>query len=144
MNQINGYCQIELPDRIALDALKTEDTILTDAEVKPIIKALNLDQVKYGDNFSSFINAWLNKPVIVKAYTGSDVTKRDVKSIFHASSVSNMKTGYTLGIQFSYMDMNDVLKHVTILLSPTEDESSEIAKWEISIFAHSITFTEIQ
>lgn len=143
MNQINGYCQIELPDRIALDALKTAGVILTDAEVKPIIKALNLDQVLVEeDGYSSYINAWLNKPVIVKAYVPTDDNGRDVKSIFYASIVSVMSMADNLSVQFIYEDAG-YTKLIRIIFAPEGGDTGHPVIWRIDVDAHQITTTNI-
>lgn len=144
MNQINGYCQIELPKRIRLGALTSTHITLTDVEAKPIIKALNLDQVLSGDaSNASYINEWLNKPVIVKAYVPSEYGDEDVEAIFHASIVSLMFLNECLYIQFIYSDGGGGLYYVQINISIASEQSGTYMKWEIKVFAKQITTTTI-
>lgn len=143
MNQINGYCQIELPDRISLNVITSEGVTLTDAEVKPIIKALNLDQVLVEeDGYSSYINAWLNKPVIVKAYVPTEENGRDVKSIFHASIVSVMSLADNLSVQFIYEDAG-YTKLIRITFAPEGGDTGHPVIWRINVDAKQITTTNI-
>lgn len=136
MNQINGYCQIELPDRISLDAIEPNtDVKLTDAEVKPIIKALNLDHVLANDSdngYASYINAWLNKPAIVTAYITTEDSGRDVKSIFHASVVSRMSASDTLRITFLYPSSNGD-RIAELIFTIDGGKPGEYAKWGITL-----------
>lgn len=142
MNQTNGYCQIELPDRIGLDSLNTAGVDLTDAEVKPIIKALNLDQVLVDEvGYPSYINAWLNKPVIVKAHI-AEGADQDVKSIFHASIVSAVAISDNLSVQFVYED-GGYTKLIKIGFIINGGETGHPTKWGIDVRAWQITTTTI-
>ena len=50
MNKVNGYCQIELPDRIALSDLTSQLTLLTKDEARSIIDNLGLGSIKLSPN----------------------------------------------------------------------------------------------
>ena len=144
MNQLNGYCQIELPDRIGLDALTSTAVNLTDAEAKSIIKALNLDQVKVDPvGYSSVADALLNKPVVISAHVPTESEGRYAKSIFHASIISMLSLADTLEIIFAYED-GENYRLVIITIYADGGEAGEIMSWRITVKAKQITTTNIE
>ena len=149
MNKVNGYCQIELPDRITINDLTSNYVTLTKAEAKPIIEKLGLGGIKLPEEervqsaiYKEVKDALISKPVYI-------VTKRSIDDgiiIVPAIITDEIVSGDTITIS-AVVDKSPSPLHLYILLDMENLANVEVCPTiydvEISINAYEITTTTI-
>ena len=151
MNKVNGYCQIELPDRLNFNALKSTGATLTKEEARPIIDKLGLGGIKLPETTeernTDAIHKQVKDALIRKpAYIVTKKTLVDGISIVPATIMDNIDCADNIDIRAFAERLGDpVAISITIDLTSILDAETipTIYDLEIAIYAWKITKTQI-
>ena len=155
MNKVNGYCQIELPDRITLESLTTAGATLTKAEAKPIIENLGLGGIKFPETEAERTDDWyaemckiiadklINKPLVI-------AVKRTTGDIGYSSLTACLTNGLVIdsliGICFVYLygSIRECEMYIDFGSIQYPDQIKTIYDAPINIVARKITTSNIE
>ena len=147
MNKVNGYCQIELPDRFNLNDLTPNPVSLTKEEAKPIIDKLGLGGIKLPEDersrdaiYKMVVDALIRKP----AYIVTRSSLYDRYFIAPAMVADEAETGDAIVVS-AVVEKSGNIVHIimstdlTTLLDP--ETTPTIYDLEFAIWAKKITTT---
>lgn len=152
MNKVNGYCQIDLPDRLNLSALTSTEAKLTKEEARPIIDKLGLGGIKLPEDqeerthdeiYKMVSDALVRKPAYIvtkrSIYDGITIVPAFIMDEINGGDDISI-TGYAENLSGPVVisiiiDLNDILDVET---TPT------IYDLVFSVSAYQITTTQIK
>ena len=155
MNKVNGYCQIELPERFNINALTSAPEQLTKEEKKPIIDKLGLGGVKLPEDqeersASGFIDAIYKKikDALVRKPAYIVIKRSSVDGdVITPSIITDEVEGSDQIIITAVLDKSTIPLYFMMNIGLTDlvdvEEVPTIYDVSISILARRITITNI-
>lgn len=147
MNQINGYCQINIPKSLLIETITSKETELNKDIRNAILSGLGLNKIPYmpyGDKLRHAILERLAlKPVYVSYYHNASTT---IPTIVNALVVDLIDGGDAIDIVFpAFYDSESQLRSIKISMDiSTVNPDSPYFDTEMYIFAKNLTQSDVQ